>query len=119
MYDRLNPIKSVRQGAKRVKIPDLLSIEEMCSILCNISFFGNTNLGMVAAVTGLRRSEIRGLKWGDIDREALWLSLGRGKASRSAEAPSGFASAPNSTPNSSAAEPGATLVAWLRRSQNP
>ncbi|WP_263367958.1 N-terminal phage integrase SAM-like domain-containing protein [Edaphobacter bradus] len=26
MYDRMNPIKSVRQGAKRVKIPDFLSI---------------------------------------------------------------------------------------------
>lgn len=28
-------------------------------------------------MTGLRRSEIRGLKWSDVDLEKLWLSLHR------------------------------------------
>jgi integrase len=82
MYDRMNPIKSVRQGAKRVKIPDLLSIEEMASILRNIPSTAICTAVLVAAVTGLRRSEIRGLKWCDIDREALWLNLRRGRIGR-------------------------------------
>ena len=33
---------------------------------------------LIAAVTGLRRSEIRGLKWLDIDFDRLWLNLRRG-----------------------------------------
>ena len=33
---------------------------------------------LIAAVTGLRRSEIRGLQWGDVDFEKLWLNLRRG-----------------------------------------
>jgi integrase len=33
---------------------------------------------LIAAVTGLRRSEIRGLKWSDVDCEQLWLNLKRG-----------------------------------------
>ncbi len=82
MYDRMNPIKSVRQSAKRVKIPDFLSIEEMRSILSHVSSTAIRTAVFVAAVTGLRRSEIRGLKWCDIDRQTLWLSLKRGKVGR-------------------------------------
>ncbi|WP_263367957.1 tyrosine-type recombinase/integrase [Edaphobacter bradus] len=54
----------------------------MCSILCKVSSTAIRTAVLVAAVTGLRRSEIRGLKWADIDREALWLSLRRGKVGR-------------------------------------
>jgi integrase len=33
---------------------------------------------LIAAATGLRRSEIRGLKWRDVDSEKRWLHLRRG-----------------------------------------
>jgi integrase len=33
---------------------------------------------MVAATTALRRSEIRGLRWSDVDFESAWLPLRRG-----------------------------------------
>jgi integrase len=79
LYDKINPIKSVRQGSKRVKIPELLSLDEIRSILHGIASTPIRTAFLVAAVTALRRSEIRGLKWGDIDYERLWLNLARGK----------------------------------------
>jgi len=33
---------------------------------------------LIGAVTGLRRSEIRGLRWSDVDFAKLWLHLRRG-----------------------------------------
>jgi integrase len=37
---------------------------------------------LVAAVTGLRRSEVRGLKWCDIDLGGGWLTPTRGSVSK-------------------------------------
>lgn len=36
LYDKLNPIASVRQGSKRVSIPDILTLAEMCRIVAGI-----------------------------------------------------------------------------------
>lgn len=74
----INPISSVRQGSKRVSIPDILTLEEMQAILSRLTDPMHRIALLVAAVTGLRRSEIRGLKWVDIDFERLWLRLERG-----------------------------------------
>jgi len=79
LYDKLNPIASVRQGSKRVSIPDILTLAEMCRIVAGIDLMIVRTAVLVAAVTGLRRSEIRGLKWSDVDVEKLWLSLHRGR----------------------------------------
>jgi integrase len=79
LYDRLNPISSVRQSAKRLKIPDILSMDEMAAILSRLAVPGMRMMVLIAAVTALRKSEIRGLKWSDVDFDALWLRLRRGR----------------------------------------
>ena len=50
-----NPIASVRQGSKRVSIPDILSLEEMQAILSRLTDPMHRIAVLVAAVTGLRR----------------------------------------------------------------
>jgi integrase len=79
LYDRLNPISAVRQSAKREKIPDILSLEEMAAIVSRLKDPGMRLMVLIAAVTALRKSEIRGLRWSDVDFDALWLRLARGK----------------------------------------
>jgi integrase len=77
-WKELNPIASVRQGSKRQAIPDLLSLAEIGIILAGLTDPIHRIAVLIAAVTGLRRSEIRGLKWGDVDFDRLWLRLERG-----------------------------------------
>jgi integrase len=60
-----------------MKIPDILSMEEMAAILLRLRVPAIRMMVLVAAVTALRKSEIRGLKWSDVD--ALCLRLSRGK----------------------------------------
>jgi integrase len=73
-----NPIASVRQSSKRASIPDILTLEEMQAILARLTDPMHRIALLVAAVTGLRRSELRGLKWSDVDFNRLWLRLERG-----------------------------------------
>lgn len=68
----------VRQSSQRVHIPDILTLVEMQAILAGLSELMHRTAILVAAVTGLRRSEIRGLKWSDADFDGLWLKLKRG-----------------------------------------
>jgi integrase len=75
---QLNPIASVRQGSKRQAIPDILTLAEIGIILAGLSDPIHRIAVLIAAVTGLRRSEIRGLKWCDVDFDRLWLRLERG-----------------------------------------
>jgi integrase len=79
MYDRINPIAAVRQGSKREKIPDILTLDEMVAIVSGLESPAHKLMVCIAAVTALRRSEIRGLKWKDVDTEGLWLQVRRGK----------------------------------------
>ena len=67
-----NPIESVRQGSKRTKKPQVLTIPETVAIMSQVNPAMRLAV-LVAGVTGLRRSEIRGLKWQDVDTEAHWL----------------------------------------------
>jgi integrase len=90
LYDR-NPISGtaitqngvrgsggVRVSTKRLRTPDVLSIDEMQAIIDRLKSPILIVAVKVAAVTGLRRSEIRGLKWSSLDVPNLWLNVERG-----------------------------------------
>jgi integrase len=63
-----NPVREVRQSAKRQREPDVLAPEEVSTLLAALPLYARTMV-VVAAVTGLRRGEIVGLRWEDIDFE--------------------------------------------------
>ena len=65
LFDR-NPIYLVRQSAKRRRVPTVLMPDEIKAMLDNLSIRERT-LVLLAVSTGLRQSELFGLKWGDID----------------------------------------------------
>ena len=65
LFDR-NPIRLVRQGAKRRSTPIVLTPVEIRTLVNNLDLRERT-LVLLAASTGLRQSELFGLKWGDID----------------------------------------------------
>jgi integrase len=84
LWKSYNPIigpskgSGVRQSAKRLKTPDILSMAEMESILRGLKVPMHRVAVLIAAVMGLRRSEIRGLKWSDVLFDELWVTLKRG-----------------------------------------
>jgi integrase len=61
-----NPISLVRQSSIRQKEPDVLDPEEVRALLEELDEPFRT-IVYVAAVTGMRRGELFGLKWGDVD----------------------------------------------------
>ena len=65
LFDR-NPIKLVRQSARRRAAPSVLAPAEIKLLLDHLDPRERT-LVLVAASTGLRQSELFALKWGDID----------------------------------------------------
>ena len=60
-FDR-NPIRLVRQGAKRKTVPNVLTPDEIKTLLDSLELREKT-LVLLAASTGLRQSELFGLKW--------------------------------------------------------
>jgi integrase len=78
LYGKLNPIATVRQGAVRQRDPDILTVEEMRALLSHIGPPAIRVMVAMAASSALRRSEMRGLKWSDLDLEKHWLHLRRG-----------------------------------------
>ena len=65
LVDR-NPIELVRQSSRRLRIPRVLTAEEIRLLLAELSEPYHTMV-LVAACLGLRVSEIIGLQWGDFD----------------------------------------------------
>ena len=65
LFDR-NPIRLVRQGAKRRSTPSVLTPAEIKALMSGLGLRKRT-LVLLAASTGLRQSELFGLKWGDIN----------------------------------------------------
>ena len=65
LFDR-NPIRLVRQGAKRRTAPSVLTPTEIKALLDGLNMREGT-LVLLAASTGLRQSELFGVKWSDID----------------------------------------------------
>ena len=71
-----NPITMVRQSAKRMRTPDILEVSELNELFNHLSHRDRA-MALLDTVTGLRRSELIGLKWMDIDFEKLELSVTR------------------------------------------
>jgi integrase len=71
-----NPIKQVRQSAKRLSEPDVLTVEEISSLLTELAEPCRT-LILAAVLTGLRRGELFGLQWQDVDFEKSVLHIRR------------------------------------------
>jgi integrase len=69
-----NPISKVRQSAKRERIPDVLDVCEFQTLLQELSLRERT-LVALDGITGLRRGELIGLKWDDIDFENLQVNV--------------------------------------------
>ena len=65
LFDR-NPIRLVRQGAKRRTTPNVFTPAEIKALMSGLGLRERT-LVLLAASTGLRQSELFGLKWGDIN----------------------------------------------------
>ena len=71
-----NPIRHVRQSAKRSRIPTVLSPEQIRLLLEKLVELPKTAV-LLGASTGLRVGEILGLKWEDVGFETLELRVTR------------------------------------------
>jgi integrase len=72
----MNPITLVRQSAKRMRVPDVLDAAEVAALFTHLSQRDRVMV-LLDASTGLRRSELMGLKWLDVDFEQLEISVTR------------------------------------------
>ena len=72
-----NPIAMVRQSAKRSSTPAVLTAEEIGKLLAELPEPWRTAV-YIAICTGLRVSELLGLRWGDINSAAGEIRLVRG-----------------------------------------
>lgn len=71
-----NPILLVRQSAKRQKIPECLEPEELRALLSQLDRRFRVMV-LLDAASGLRRSELLALKWGDVDFDELQINVRR------------------------------------------
>lgn len=72
-----NPISAVRQSAKRLQAPDVLTPEEARALISKLKQPWLA-LVLLDAATGLRRSEVMALQWGDLDFEKAEMNVVRG-----------------------------------------
>jgi len=72
------PVKGsgVRQGSKRQRIPDILDVSEMQAIIAELQLRERVLL-FLDMVTGLRRGELAGLQWSDIDFGEMQINVTR------------------------------------------
>lgn len=71
-----NPIRLVRQSAKRKAAPNVLTPGEIKTLVNGLNLREKT-LVLLAASTGLRQSEMFGLKWRDIDFDLKTINVTR------------------------------------------
>jgi site-specific recombinase XerC len=71
-----NPIRLVRQSAKRKAAPNVLTPGELKTLMEGLDLREKT-LVLLAAFTGLRQSEMFGLKWRDIDFDLKTINVTR------------------------------------------
>lgn len=72
------PVKGsgVRQSSKRQRIPDILEVSEMQAIIAELQLRERVLL-FLDMVTGLRRGELAGLQWSDIDFGKMEINVTR------------------------------------------
>jgi integrase len=110
-----NPITSVRQSAKREKTPDVLTAEEIVAILTELPNPLRTMIEL-DAFTGLRRGELIGLRWEDVDFEQLILHVRRSVVAMVEGAPKTEASKKDVPLDAQTAE---SLFAWRQTCAYP
>lgn len=71
---KLNPIRAVRQSAKRERIPVPLTAEELHQLFAELGLRERA-LVLLAASTGLRRGELLALQWQDVGFEEKTLNV--------------------------------------------
>ena len=76
LNDGENPIFAVRQSAKRTRVTEPLEAAEFRALILELPHKMRV-VGIVAATTGLRISEVLGLKWKDIDWKSLQMEVTR------------------------------------------
>ena len=76
LNDGENPIFAVRQSTKRERVTEPLEVTEFRALMLELPQKMRV-IGIVAATTGLRISEVLGLKWMDIDWKALQMEVTR------------------------------------------
>jgi integrase len=108
-----NPIREVRQSAKRQREPDILTPEETSALLARLPGYART-MAVVATVTGLRRGELIGLKWEDVDFEKGVITVRRSLVDQVEGAPKTEAS---KRPIPLEAALAAVLGGWRRQTQ--
>lgn len=74
LNDGENPILAVRQSAKRTRVTEPLEAAEFRAFMLELPQKMRV-IGIVAATTGLRISEVLGLKWMDIDWKTLQMEV--------------------------------------------
>jgi integrase len=107
-----NPITSVRQSAKRQRAPDVLTPEEIMAFLKELPDPLRTMIEL-DAFTGLRRGELIGLRWQDVDFENLILHIRRSLVAMVEGAPKTEASLKDVPVDAQTAE---SLWAWRQHS---
>ena len=70
----LNPISKVRTSSKRLREKDVLSPDEISALMAELSARDRAMV-MLAATTGLRRSELIALTWKDIDAQNMEVAV--------------------------------------------
>ncbi len=105
-----NPITSVRQSAKRQSVPDILTPQEITAILRELPEPLRTMIEL-DAFTGLRRGELIGLRWEDVDFENLVLHVRRSVVGMVVGAPKTEASQKDVPLDTQVAE---SLLAWKK-----
>jgi len=110
-----NPISMVRQSAKRQKVPTVLNIEQIKSLLEHLKDPGKTAV-LLDILTGLRVSELLALKWSDVDFENLQIHVTRSIADQHVGPCKTEASQKPVPLDSELAE---ALLMWRRRSPYP
>jgi len=76
LNDGENPMFAVRQSTKRMRVTEPLEAAEFRALILELPHKMRV-IGIVAATTGLRISEVLGLKWRDIDWKALQMEVTR------------------------------------------
>ena len=73
-----NPIASVRQARKRAEEPEILEPAEIAAVLRELAGIEHVRTAfLIAAIMGMRRGEIFGLKWADVHLDRAILHVRR------------------------------------------